>query len=325
MIGVTIMLNKQEGLLNEKVLNGDFLTLADLSTESINKLLANITVLKDMAANNNVYEPLKGKVLAMIFEKPSTRTRVSFETGMYQLGGHAIYLDSEGSQLGRGEPISDTAKVLSEYADAIMIRTFGHNIIEELAASATIPVINGLTDKYHPCQALADMYTILEHKKKLNGLRFVYVGDGNNVAHSLMIACAKLGIDCIIATPKGYEPAADVIKITEAISAETGCLFEIMNDPVKAVTAADVIYTDVWLSMGDSEGDTKLEQFKNFQVNDQLVSYAKSDYLFMHCLPAERGLEVSASVIDGDNSVVFQQAGNRLHAQKAILADLINK
>lgn len=311
--------------LHHNILEGNFLTLVDVSPEKIMMLLENGKKLKNMRENGEVYEPLKGKVLGMIFEKPSTRTRVSFEAGMYQLGGNAIFLNKEDTQIGRGEIISDTASVLSEFVDGIMIRTFGHEIIEELAEHATIPVINGLTDKYHPCQALADMLTIQEHKGDLKGLKFVYVGDGNNVAHSLMIACAKLGMHCVIACPKGYEPAADVLEMAQKIAVDTNAKIEVMHDPVAAVTNADAIYTDVWLSMGDTAGAEKLEKFKPFQVNEELVKHAKEDYLFMHCLPAERELEVSAAVIDGKNSVVFQQAGNRLYAQKAVLVDVMAK
>lgn len=310
--------------LSKNIIVDDFLTLANLSSEQINLLLNNTKIIKENVSNHQ-FKPLANKTLAMIFEKPSTRTRVSFETGIYQLGGNGIYLNSNETQLGRGEPISDTAKVLSRYVDGIMIRTYGHDIIEQLAENATVPIINGLTDKYHPCQALADMFTIKEIKGQLQGLRFVYIGDGNNVAHSLMIACAKLGIDCIIATPEGYEPAEDVTKIAKAISEQTKCKVEIVHDPIVAVTDADVIYTDVWLSMGDEAGDEKLQKFSSFKVTDSLVANAKADYLFMHCLPAERGLEVSASVIDSDNSVVFQQAENRLHAQKAVMVDLLNR
>lgn len=310
--------------LHVGLLEKDFLTLADISTEKINMLLANAKTLKDMHVNGYEYQPLKGKVLGMIFEKPSTRTRVSFEAGMYQLGGQALYLNSEDMQIGRGETIADTAGVLSQYIDAIMIRTFSHDIIEELANNATIPVINGLTDKYHPCQAMADMLTIQEHKGDLTGLQFVYVGDGNNVAHSLMIACAKLGMHCTIACPEGYEPDENVTILAQNIAVQSNAIIEITNDPVAAVTGADVVYTDVWMSMGDSEGEEKFQKFKQFQVNEELVKHAKSDYLFMHCLPAHRGVEVTADVIDGKNSVVFQQAGNRLHVQKVVLTELMN-
>lgn len=302
----------------------DFLTLKDFDSDTIKSLVEKAIQLKKAQKAGEVVQPLKGKILGMIFEKPSTRTRVSFETGMIQLGGQAIYLNSQDLQIGRGETISDTAKVLSRYVDAIMIRTFSHQTVEELAAHATIPVINGLTDLFHPCQALADIMTILEVKGKYEGIKVAYVGDGNNVAHSLIIACAKVGMDIAVATPKGYEPAEEVIVAVKGYAEESGSKVEITNDPYEAVKGADVIYTDVWTSMGqEAENEERLRIFKDFQVNEELVKNAKDDYIFLHCLPAHRGEEVAAEVIDGKHSYVFDQAENRLHAQKALLVEIL--
>lgn len=243
---------------------------------------------------------------------------------MLQLGGNALYLNSNDLQLGRGETIADTAKVLSQYIDAIMIRTFSHSIVEELAYHADIPVINGLTDLYHPCQALADLLTIQEVKGTLKGLKMVYVGDGNNVAHSLMIGAAKMGIHISVASPAGYEPNKNVVSIANKAASESGSEVTVLNDPFEAVKGADVIYTDVWTSMGqEQENKQRLEIFKDFQINEQLMKEAKDDYLFLHCLPAHRGEEVTADIIDSTHSAVFQQAGNRLHVQKAVLAELL--
>ncbi|BDG42355.1 ornithine carbamoyltransferase [Saccharococcus caldoxylosilyticus] len=302
----------------------DFLTLMDISAEDIHDLLALAAQLKEKQLAGQSYTPLTRKTLAMIFEKPSTRTRVSFEVGMIQLGGSALYLNSNDLQLGRGETIADTARVLSQYVDAIMIRTFAHSKVEELAQYATIPVINGLTDDDHPCQALADLLTIYEVKKELKGLKLAYVGDGNNVAHALMIAAAKVGMDCTIACPSGYEPKETYVNAAVQIGKQSGAAIAVTHDPIEAVADADVIYTDVWTSMGqEQESEQRLAAFQEFQVNDKLVKHAKPDYMFLHCLPAHRGEEVTADVIDGPNSYVFQQAGNRLHVQKAILVSLL--
>lgn len=303
----------------------DFLTLRDLSTDTILNLLASAEKIKEKLQAGVEYTPLKGKTLGMIFEKSSTRTRVSFEVGMLQLGGNALFLSSNDIQIGRGETISDTAKVLSEYIDGIMIRTFGHDKIEELANAATIPVINGLTDTYHPCQALADLLTIKEIKGSLKGLKLAYIGDGNNVVHSLMLACAKTGIDIAIASPKGYEPDADIVKFAEEAAESQGSKVLVTQSPIDAIKDADIVYADVWTSMGyEQENITRLEVFKPYQINAVLIKHAKPDYLFMHCLPAHRGEEVTGEIIDGPNSVVFHQAGNRLHAQKAVLVDLLS-
>jgi ornithine carbamoyltransferase len=303
----------------------DLLTLRQLSPEAILQLLESAATIKQKWTSGEDYTPLKNKTLGMIFEKSSTRTRVSFEVGMLQLGGHALFLSSNDIQIGRGETISDTAKVLSQFVDGIMIRTFGHEKIEELAAAATIPVINGLTDQYHPCQAFADLLTIQELKGKLAGLKMAYIGDGNNVAHSLMIACAKTGIDFVIACPDGYKPDAEIVAYAKKEALLQGCEVLVTSSPIEAVEQADVIYSDVWTSMGqEEENAVRLEAFKDYQINAELVKHAKEDYLFMHCLPAHREEEVTADIIDGPNSVIFHQAGNRLHAQKAILVDLLS-
>ncbi|MFK9094055.1 ornithine carbamoyltransferase [Bacillus salipaludis] len=303
----------------------DFLQLSDFSTDEILYMLDVAQELKGLQKQGKPQPHLSGKVLGMIFEKSSTRTRVSFEVGMLQLGGHAIFLSSKDIQLGRGESISDTAKVLSRYVDGIMIRTFSHDSVEELASHATVPVINGLTDLQHPTQVLADLLTILEHKGKLAGLKLCYIGDGNNnMAHSLMEGAVKVGMDISIASPAGYLPNG---KITEkAIQAGklTGSQIAVTNDPIEAIKDADVIVTDVWTSMGQEEETAlRLEAFRGFQVNENLCKHAKDDFIFLHCLPAHRGEEVTAEVIDGSHSVVFDEAENRLHAQKAILKLLL--
>lgn len=302
----------------------DFLTLADYSKEEIEYLLHLALELKEKQQNGERYTPLSGKTLAMIFEKPSTRTRVSFEVGMVQLGGHALHLSSRDLQIGRGETIADTARVLSEYVDGIMIRTFEHEKVEELAQYAKIPVINGLTDDDHPCQALADLLTIYEVKGKLQGLKLAYIGDGNNMAHALMLAAAKVGMDCAIASPKGYEPKETIVKKAKHIAGENGATIVVTNDPYEAIANADVVYTDVWASMGqEAEANERIHIFAPFQVNEALVQQAKQDFMFLHCLPAHRGEEVTEDVIDGKQSYIFQQAGNRLHAQKALLVSLL--
>jgi len=302
----------------------DFLTLLDFSTEEIFDLLALAGDLKAKQKAGMPYTPLAGKTMAMIFEKPSTRTRVSFEVGMIQLGGSALYLNSNDLQLGRGETIADTARVLSQYVDVIMIRTFAHQKVEELAEYASIPVINGLTDDDHPCQALADLLTIYEVKKTFQGVKLAYVGDGNNVANALLAAAAKVGMDVAIACPPGYEPKAAYVEAARQIGEKTGAAVTVTHDPLEAVAGADAIYTDVWTSMGqESESDERLQVFQPYQVNEALVKAAKPDYIFLHCLPAHRGEEVTAGVMDGPNSMVFEQAGNRLHAQKAILVSVL--
>ncbi|SDJ33920.1 ornithine carbamoyltransferase [Salimicrobium halophilum] len=269
-------------------------------------------------------EALAQKTLAMIFEKSSTRTRVSFEVGMTQLGGKAINLNSRDMQLGRGETIADTAQVLSRYVDGIMIRTDSHKKLEELAANGTVPIINGLCDIYHPCQALADMMTIYEQKGKLAGVKLVYAGDGNNVAHSLMIIGAILGLEVVIASPEGYEPLDFVTNDAGRLAAENGGSLTVTSDIKTAVDGADVLYTDVWTSMGQEEEETERKKaLAPYQVNQELVGLAKADVSVLHCLPAHRGEEITAEVIDGSQSVVFDQAENRLHVQKAIMEALL--
>ncbi|MBI5701562.1 ornithine carbamoyltransferase [Candidatus Saganbacteria bacterium] len=306
----------------------DFISIHDLKTSEINEILALASDLKDKQKQKVKHEYLWAKSLAMIFEKPSTRTRVSFEIGMWQLGGLAINLDQEAIGLGIRESISDVAKTLSRFADGILIRTFEHSKVIELAAAADVPIINGLSDLLHPCQALADIMTIRE-KKTLDfargkGLKIAYIGDGNNVCHSLMQVAAKVGVNMTVATPKGFEPNAEIAKLAFADAKANSVELDIVNDPVIAASNADVIYTDVWASMGqEKEKGARVKAFNKFQVNEQLVKVAKPDYIFMHCLPAHRGDEVTAGVIDSKNSVVFDQAENRLHAQKAILVKLL--
>lgn len=270
-------------------------------------------------------EPLKDQKLAMIFQKSSTRTRVSFEVGMYELGGTALFLSTNDIQLGRGEPIKDTAKVLSRFVDAIMIRANKHEDVVEFAKEADIPVINGLTDIEHPCQAFADMLTIYEHKGDFNR-KLTFVGDGNNVSNSLLLICACLGMDFAIACPKGYEPKEDIVNKGKEIAKKTGSKIIITSDLEIALKDADAVYTDVWVSMGDEkEAEKRNNDFIKYQVNSNLMKLAKDDAIFMHCLPAIRGKEVTSDVIDGKQSVVYDEAENRLHAQKAILYYYLKK
>ncbi|MFZ4450451.1 ornithine carbamoyltransferase [Salibacterium aidingense] len=304
--------------------NRDVLTLLDFTAEEIQMLLDLSEKLKQEQKQNIKNPLLQGKSLGMIFENASTRTRVSFETGMTQLGGHALFLSPRDMQIGRGEPIQDTANVLSRYVDAIMIRTNSHETVEELATHADVPVINALTDLYHPCQALADILTIKEHKGQLNGRKAAFVGDGNNVAHSFLIACAKAGMNASIAVPKGYEPSDKVWQEIKRTAENNKTSLDLTHSPQEAVQDADVIYTDVWASMGFEEEQSKREEaFSGFQIDKSLCSYAKPDFIFMHCLPAHRGEEVAEEIIDGAHSVVYDEAENRLHMQKAILASVI--
>jgi ornithine carbamoyltransferase len=266
---------------------------------------------------------LKGQTLGMIFEKSSTRTRVSFEVGMFQLGGHALFLNSNDIQIGRGETIADTARVLSRFVQGIMIRTFAHKTVEELAVNATIPVINGLTDSHHPCQILADLQTLQEYFGKLKGLKIVFVGDGNNVSHSLMIGAAKTGAHFKLVCPKGYEPDAAILGRAQKEATKTGSLIEVVHQVQGSVKGANAVYTDVWTSMGqEGEKAKRLNDFKGFQVDEKLMAESP-EAVFLHCLPAHRGEEVSAGVMDGKQSLVFDQAENRLHAQKALLIHLM--
>lgn len=302
----------------------DLLTLLDYSKEEVNDLIKLAIDLKLLTKAGKCPPLLVGKTLGMIFEKHSTRTRISFEVGMKQLGGNGMFMHARDLQIGRGESVYDTGHVLSGYLDGIMIRANSHEMVKELAEHASIPVINGLTDMYHPCQALADILTMYEVKGDLAGLKLGYIGDGNNVAHSLVIAAAYMGMHIAVATPAGYEADSEIIQKAKEIALETGGSLFVSNDPLEAAVNADVLYTDVWTSMGQEEEAVKrLADFKDFQINDALVANAKSDYMFLHCLPAHREEEVAASVIDGPNSYIFQQAENRLHAQKAVLASLM--
>lgn len=318
-----LMPNSKDWQIN-RLQGRDFIELADYSTEELEDLLTLAASIKKKQLQGERYQPLQGKTLGMIFTKSSTRTRVSFEVGMYQLGGHALFLSGNDIQIGRGEPIADTAKVLSRYLDGIMIRTFAHEDVLELAEHASIPVINGLTDLHHPCQVLADVLTIKEQKGMVKELTVAYIGDGNNMANSWIQAAPKFGLNMRVATPVGYEcdAIAAVHAANEAQQAGTEMLFT--NDPAQAVKGADVIYTDVWASMGqEAEQTERILKFKEYQVNQQLCRLAQSDYIFMHCLPAHRGEEVTTEMIDGPHSVVFDEAENRLHVQKAILASVM--
>jgi ornithine carbamoyltransferase len=296
-------------------------SLRDLTREEIEQILKTSELLKLQLLRGQDHPLLKGKTLAMIFEKPSTRTRVSFEIGMWQLGGYALYLSSTDLQLGRGETIGDTAQVLSRYADGIMARVFAHQTILDLVKYSRTPVVNGLSDFSHPCQGLADLFTVYEKKGRLSGLRLAYVGDGNNVAHSLLYGASKMGMDIVLGCPKGYEPNADVVADSTKEAKRNGCEVKVTHDPREAVKGADVIYTDVWASMGkEKEHEERVKLFKAYQINGDLVKGAKEDYIFMHCLPAHRGEEVTNEVADSKNSVIFDQAENRMHTQKALLA-----
>ena len=302
----------------------DLISLHDLSAEEVKELLTLGLKLKDENKKGIKHHILKGKTLGMIFTKSSTRTRVSFEVGMTQLGGYPLFLSSNDIQLGRGESIHDTAKVLERYLDGIMIRTFAHSDVVELAEEASIPVINALTDLLHPCQVLADLMTAYEHKDRLEGLKLAYVGDGNNMAHSLMYGCAKAGLDCAIATPAQYRCDAEVVENAKSDFKAAGRSLILTEDPFEAVKDADVVYTDTWVSMGqESEKEEKIKVFGGYQVNKELFGTAKPDAVFMHCLPAYRGFEVTEDVIDGPQSVIFDEAENRLHAQKAVMATLM--
>lgn len=300
------------------------LSIAQLDTKDIEDIFALARKLKSDLKNGRPHKLLDGKTLAMIFSKSSTRTRVSFETGMYQLGGHAIFLSTAEIQLGRGESVSDTAKVLSRYVDGIMIRTYKQSDVEDFANFGNIPVINGLTDLLHPCQVLSDLFTVYEHKGTLKGLKLAYVGDGNNMANSLLNGCTKLGMNISVATPQGYECDAAIVSNAFAEAEKTGSIVNVTGDPAEAVEDADIVCTDTWVSMGqEKEKAQRLRIFLPYQVNGELFSKAKSDAIFLHCLPAYRGCEVTEDVIDGPHSVIFDEAENRLHVQKAIMAILM--
>lgn len=303
----------------------DLLSIYDLEVGEVATILDVSKKLKKMHQLGIPHKYLAGKTLGMIFSKASTRTRVSFEVGFWHLGGHSIYLNDLSSQVGRGEPIRDTARVLSRYVDGIMIRTFSHESVEELAKYATIPVINGLTDKLHPCQALTDIFTVQEYKNTIKGRTMVYVGDGNNMAHSLMFACAKVGMNITVASPKNYQPDPEITRLSQEIAATTGAVVKIMDDPMAAAVNADVLYTDVWASMGmEEEQNIRQVAFRDYQINSAMLKVAREDAIVMHCLPAHRGEEITDEVLEGPQSVVFDQAENRLHVQKAIMALLMS-
>ena len=304
----------------------DILSIADLSTHEIHLILMLAGKLKQEQKVSGKFRPfLRGKTLGMIFQKPSTRTRVSFEVGMYQLGGDAIYLGTNDIQLSRGETIEDTAKTLSLYLDCVMARVYDHKDVQTLAKYASVPVINGLSDSFHPCQVLADLMTIKEDKKGLKGLQLAWLGDGDNVCNDLMLGCAKTGINMTAACPKGYEPLEEVVKLAKAEGKKTGADITITEDSASAVKDADIISTDTFISIGKEDERVKREAafLPKYQVNTDIMKLAKQDAIFMHCLPAKRGMEVTADVIDGKWSVVWQEAENRLHVQKALLCFLM--
>ncbi len=302
----------------------DFLTLKDFTGQEILDMV-NLGI--DLKAKLKAGIPtpiLAGKSLGMIFQKSSTRTRVSFEVGMYQLGGQALFLSSHDLQIGRGEPIQDTARVLSRYLDAILIRTYSHQEVEQLAQYADVPVINGLTDDFHPTQVIADLITIQEHKGHLKGIQFAYVGDGNNMTHSLMIGGAKTGMNVTVACPEQYMPKPEIVALAQQYAAEYGGSVTVIHDPKEAIAGADVVYTDTWASMGqEAEKEVRKKAFAGYQVDSAMMALAKPDTIFMHCLPAYRGWEVTDEVMESAQSVVFDEAENRLHAHKAILATFV--
>jgi ornithine carbamoyltransferase len=302
------------------------LTVADIPRKKVQDLIALAKKLKATHGKGRPAFPLRGKTLGLIFEKPSTRTRVSFEAGMNQLGGQALFLASEKIQLSRGESLADTAKVLSRYVDGLVVRTFDQSALEEWAQHTSIPVINGLTDHCHPCQALADLLTIVENKGRAKGLKLAYIGDGNNITHSLLEVGAKVGMHVSVGCPQGYEPDSNIVKRARAEGAQTGATIEITQDPLLAAKNADAIYTDVWISMGqEDEHQPRMAAFSPYQVNSQLMKQAKPGAVVLHCLPAHRGEEITAEVLDGPQSVVLDQAENRLHIQKAILIEWLGK
>ncbi len=298
------------------------LTLEEFSPKEVSGLLGLAAKIKK--SPSNYQKALAGQCLAMIFDKSSARTRISFEVGTYQLGGHALFINGSEIQIGKRESVSDTAKVLSRYVQGVMIRTYAHSIVEELAENSGVPIINGLTDSHHPCQVLADFQTVQEEFGKLKGLQLVYVGDGNNMTHSLMIISAKTGVHCRVVCPPGYEPDSTILKSAQKEGEKTGSRIEMTHQVEGSTKAADVVYTDVWASMGqESEKEKRVKDFQGYQVNEKLMSESPKA-IFLHCLPAHRGEEVSAGVIDGKQSRVWDQAENRLHAQKAVLVTLLS-
>jgi ornithine carbamoyltransferase len=300
-------------------------SIADLTENEIQSLIEDAIELKNKDRNSN-NQVLTGKTLALMFEKPSTRTRLSFETAMFQLGGNTIYLNSNDLQVSRGESIEDTAKTISLYVDCLVARVYSHDTIMDLVQNCKIPVINGLSDLYHPCQILADLMTILEHKKTFEGLTLAWVGDGNNVCNDLLIGCAKMGIDIKAAIPQGYEPSQTVLDLVTAEAKLKNSRFTLVREPTDAVKDADVVVTDTFVSIGNEKEDAKRRSafIPKYQVNEKLMSYSKDDAIFLHCLPAKRGQEVTSDVIDGKKSVVWNEAENRLHVQKSILIGLLS-
>ncbi|MGC2423400.1 MAG: ornithine carbamoyltransferase [Nitrospirota bacterium] len=302
----------------------DLLTLASFPDEDFFKVLERAALLKALKLKGEERSTLKGRTLAMIFEKSSTRTRVSFEAGITQLGGHAIFLSSADTQIGRGEEVRDTARVLSRYVDAIMVRTYRQESVEVMAKFATVPVINGLTDMHHPCQVLADLLTIKEKLGSLKGMKLAYIGDGNNMANSLIEGSAKAGMDIALACPEGYDPDSGILAWAKEKGMAGGTSVQLVRDPIAAASGADVLYTDVWASMGqESEKASREKHFRGFQINAELLSIAKPGAIVLHCLPAHRGEEITDEAMEGKNSAVFDQAENRLHVQKALLELLI--
>lgn len=307
-------------------MNKDLLKMSDLSKEEILDILNLADQLKYEQKHGIEHHHLKGKSLGLIFEKSSTRTRVSFEVGMYQLGGYPLFLSSKDLQIGRGEPIEDTARVLSRYLDGIMIRTFSQKEVEYFGECASIPIINGLTDDEHPCQVLADLMTIRENKRILEGLKVAYIGDGNNMANSLIVACLTVGMDISVACPTGYSPSEDYIKAGEELANGTDLNFTLTTSPQEAIKNADVVITDVWASMGHEDETLKrLKAFNGFIVDADLMSLAEKDAIVLHCLPAHREEEISAEILEKHSEVIFSEAENRLHAQKAVLVKLLKK
>ena len=305
----------------EEFIGRDYVCMRDFTPEQINYMLEVATKLKAERKAGIPHPILQGKSLGMIFTKSSTRTRVAFEAGIYQLGGQALFLSSRDIQLGRGEPIADTARVLSRMVDGIMIRTFSHQEVLDLAQHATIPVINGLTDLLHPTQVLADLLTIQEHKGRLAGLKMTYVGDGNNMAHSLLIGGAKMGLHVVIASPEGYKPDPQIVALAKVEAQKYGGQIEVVENTLEAVRNADVLYSDVWASMGqEEEAAIRCKAFKGYQINSEVLKLAAKDAIVLHCLPAHRGEEITEEVFEGPQSVVFDEAENRLHAHKAIMA-----
>jgi len=301
-------------------MNKDFLALSDWSLDDLEEIFSLTRELKQKQQEGTPHHLLEGQTLGMIFEKSSTRTRVSFEVGMFQLGGHALFLHSGTTQMGRGEPIKDTARVMSGYCDGVMARTYSHAALEEFAENSYIPVINGLSDLYHPCQLVADMFTVTEHKDDYRNLKYCWIGDGNNMANSWINAAAIAGFELRIATPKGYEPDSEIVALAE----KSGAKILLTNDPREAADGVDVLNTDVWASMGhEAEQEERAKAFSGFQINGALLKLAAPEAVVMHCLPAHRDEEITDEVVEGKQSIIFNEAENRLHVQKAIMATLM--